>query len=135
MYRDVFYEAGRNAGVLSCNSFGLVAAEAAYNHGRAWLDAVMTYVQQNYYFMRDYIAEYSPKIKFVEPEGTYLVWVDCGGLGLTPTERKRLLMHEAKVYLDEGILFGAGGANFERFNIACPRHILVEGLQRIKETM
>jgi cystathionine beta-lyase len=71
----------------------------------------------------------------VRPEGTYLVWLDCRRLGLDTWELKRLILNEARVYLDEGFLFGPEGEGFERINIACPRSILAEALDRIKKAI
>ncbi len=119
-------------GLLGSNAFGLVATEAAYNHGEAWLTAVMAYIQANYRFMADYLATHLPQLRPIPPEGTYLVWVDCRALGLDAAARKELFMGQARVFLDEGELFGPEGEGFERFNIACPRAILVEALERIK---
>ncbi len=119
-------------GLMGSNVFGLVATEAAYRYGAEWLAAVMAYVQDNYRFMVDYLAEHLPQLKVVPPEGTYLVWVDCRALGLDPQARKALMMGEAKVFLDEGEMFGPEGEGFERFNIACPRSILAEALDRIR---
>lgn len=119
-------------GLLGGNAFGLVATEAAYNHGEAWLEAVMNYIQDNYRFMASYIAKHLPQLKVIPPEGTYLVWVDCRALGLDSAARKELFMGDAKVFLDEGELFGPEGEGFERFNIACPQSILAEALDRIK---
>ena len=68
----------------------------------------------------------------MRPEGTYLVWIDFRALGLEPEARKSMMMDVAKVYLDEGEMFGPEGQGFERFNIACPRSILEEALERIK---
>jgi cystathionine beta-lyase len=72
------------------------------------------------------------QVSITHPEGTYLVWVDFRSLGLDPAERKALMMDQARVYLDEGELFGPEGEGFERFNIACPRSILEEALERIR---
>jgi cystathionine beta-lyase len=119
-------------GLYGANAFGLVAVEAAYNYGEEWLAAVMAYVEENYRFMADYIAEHLPRLKIVRPEGTYLVWIDFRALGLDPEARKKMMMEVAKVYLDEGEMFGQEGEGFERFNIACPRSILAEALDRIK---
>ena len=118
--------------IKGVNTFGIVATEAAYNHGEEWLADTMDYIQANYRFMAAYMAEHLPQLKIIPPEGTYLVWVDCRALGLDPTARKALLMQEARLFLDEGELFGPEGEGFERFNIACPRSILKEALERIK---
>jgi len=119
-------------GLKGANAFGIVATEAAYNHGENWLTATMEYIEANYRFMADYMAEHLPRLKIIPPEGTYLVWVDCRALGLDAAARKELLMQEARLFLDEGELFGPEGEGFERFNIACPRSILKEALERIK---
>jgi cystathionine beta-lyase len=119
-------------GLYGANAFGLVAVEAAYNYGEEWLEAVMVYVEDNYRFMADYIADHLPQLEVVRPEGTYLVWVDFRALGLDPEARKSMMMDVAKVYLDEGEMFGPEGEGFERFNIACPRSILAEALDRIR---
>jgi cystathionine beta-lyase len=133
--RHNFVAALDRNGLTGANAFGLTAVEAAYNHGEAWLEAVMAYVEANYQFMVDYMAKNLPQLKIVPPEGTYLVWVDFSELGLDPAARKSLLMDRARVYLDEGALFGPEGAAFERINIACSRAILTEALQRIKRVV
>jgi cystathionine beta-lyase len=80
---------------------------------------------------RGYVAEHLSEISVVPPEGTYLIWLDCRRLGLDQAGLKRLLEHKARVYLDDGSIFGAEGAGFQRMNIACPRSILSEALDRI----
>ena len=110
------------------NPFGLVATEAAYKEGEDWLAAVMAYVVDNYTFLETYLAKHLPQMRPIPPEGTYLLWVDCHGLALDPAARRHLLLNEARVFLDEGELFGPEGEMFERFNLACPRSVLVEAL-------
>jgi cystathionine beta-lyase len=83
----------------------------------------------------DYFERYIPRIKVVPLEGTYLVWLDCRQLGLSNNELKSLFLDEARVYLDEGTLFGAEGGGFERINIACPRATLAEALERIRNAI
>lgn len=133
--RERFAKTVRRNGLYGANPFGIVAVEAAYNHGEAWLEAAMEYVEANCQFMIDFLAEHLPQLRVIQPQGTYLVWVDWRALGLAPAERKSLLMEKARVYLDEGELFGPEGEGFERFNIACPRSILEEALNRIKDTI
>lgn len=118
-------------GLLGGNALGLVATEAAYNHGEAWLAEVMAYIEANYHFMVAYLAEHLPQLEVIRPEGTYLVWVDCRKLGLDAAARRQLLLGEAKVFLDNGEMFGPEGEGFGRFNLACPRSILAEALERI----
>jgi cystathionine beta-lyase len=119
-------------GLLGTNTFGVVATEAAYNFGEAWLTAVMDYVEGNYNFMQAYLAQNLPQLRLMPAEGTYLVWLDCRALELTPEERKKLIFEDAHLYLDEGEIFGAEGAGFERLNLACPRSILEEALNRLE---
>ncbi|MGD2078245.1 MAG: MalY/PatB family protein [Chloroflexota bacterium] len=130
--RQAFMQTAVSHGLFGTNAFGIVAVEAAYNHGEEWLAAAMAYVEENYNTMAAYVAEHLPQLKVIRPEGTYLVWVDFRALGLDPEARKEMMMEVAKVYLDEGELFGPEGEGFERFNIACPRAILAEALDRIK---
>ncbi len=118
-------------GLMGGNALGIVATEAAYTHGEAWLAEAMAYIEANYHFMVAYLAEHLPQLEVIRPEGTYLVWVDCRKLGLDPAARRQLLLGEAKVFLDNGEMFGPEGEGFERFNLACPRSILAEALERI----
>ncbi|MFA9405883.1 MAG: MalY/PatB family protein [Anaerolineales bacterium] len=131
-WREKFSAKLLSNGLLGLNSFGVEALTAAYNHGQAWLAEVMAYVEANYQFMAAYIAEHLPQVTITPPEGTYLIWCDFSKLGLSSEARKALLMDQARVYLDEGELFGPEGEGFERFNLACPRSILAEALERIK---
>ena len=76
-----------------------------------------------------------PQLQVTPLQGTYLAWIDFGALGLTPAERSKLLMEEAKVWLNSGEMFGPEGADFERINIACPRATLEQALERIARVM
>jgi cystathionine beta-lyase len=122
-------------GLVIPNSFGIVALQAAYDHGEEWLEQVLGYLQANLEYLEAYVAERIPQIRVVRPEGTYLVWLDCRELGLDKLALKRLMMDEAKLYLDDGYIFGPGGEGFERMNIACPRSILAEALDRIRKAI
>ena len=113
------------------NYFGLFALESAYLYGEEWLDQLLNYLSKNLYFLKDYIAENIPEIKIIEPEGTYLVWLDFRSLNLNATSLSNLLVNKAKVALDDGYWFGKEGREFERINIACPRKILENGLDKI----
>lgn len=113
------------------NLFGYTALEAAYRSGDNWLEQVLDYLKGNLNFLMDYI-EKIPGIKVVEPEGTYLVWLDCRELGMDGQELRNFMLDKAKVGMDDGFLFGDSGAGFMRMNIACPRPILQEALGRIE---
>jgi cystathionine beta-lyase len=121
----------RSSGLSGLGVFGAVALQAAYNHGEAWLAQVLDYIEDNLHFLEDYVARCLPGISVVQPEGTYLVWLDCRGLELDKWELKQLMLDQAGVFLDEGFVFGPEGEGFERMNIACPRSILTEALERI----
>jgi cystathionine beta-lyase len=116
-------------------AFGVVALEAAYNHGEEWLSQVLDYIMGNLRYLEKYIAEHLPQIKVVPLEGTYLAWLDCRSLGLGKKELERMMLEEARVYLDEGYIFGIEGEGFERVNLACPRSVLVEALERIRNVL
>ena len=130
--RAPFIKTLERVGLHNTNSFGIVAAEAAFNFGEEWLTAVLDYIEGNYNFMRDYLAEHLPQLHLLPAEGTYLVWLDCRALELTPEARKKLIFEDARVYLDEGEMFGPEGEGFERFNLACPRPLLTEALDRLR---
>jgi cysteine-S-conjugate beta-lyase len=128
--RDNFNEA-RSGMAHSPNLFGLAAMEAAYRDGDEWLAQLLDYLQANLDFTLAYFAEKIPKIKPIKPQGTYLLWLDCRGLGLDDDALRVFMREKARVGLDDGFMFGAGGSGFQRMNIACPRAILAEALGRI----
>ncbi len=115
--------------------FGLVAMEAAYRHGDEWLEQLLVYLQGNLDFTLGYFAGKISRIKVIKPQGTYLLWLDCRGLGLDDMALQDFMRTQAKVGLDDGFLFGAGGSGFQRMNIACPRGILEEALGRIERAV
>lgn len=113
------------------NFFGVVASETAYNEGEPWLEELLQYLRGNVEFLTKVVQENLGRVRVIQPEGTYLVWLDFRDLGLEPEKLKQLMLTEAKVALDQGYIFGHGGEGFARINIACPRTILEEGLKRI----
>lgn len=120
------------AGYSQLNTLGLTACEAAYKYGGEWHKELMIYLKDNVDFVRDYLSRRIPCIRLVNTEGTYLLWLDFRGLGLTEEEREALIVKEAGLWLDSGAIFGKSGEGFERLNIACPRSILEEALQRLE---
>jgi cystathionine beta-lyase len=117
------------------NSFSLVATEAAYNHGEDWLEELLEYLEGNVDFAVKYIEENIPKLKVKKPEATYLLWVDFSEIGLSDEEITNLLVKEGKVALNQGDSFGLGGKGYQRINLACPRSMVEEGLNRIKKVI
>lgn len=130
--REAFQQTVRSTGIFTLNPFGIAAVEAAYDHGEEWLSQLLAYLEGNYRFLASFFRERLPGIPVIETEGTYLVWVDFTSLGLDKDALQRLMMEEARVFLDEGYIFGPEGEGFERINIACPRSILAEALERIE---
>ena len=120
------------AGISQLGIMGLVACEAAYSKGREWYQAMMAYVKDNITYTRQYVKEYLLGVALVEQEATYLVWLDCRGLGLDAEELDRRIIHRAKLWLDSGKIFGECGRGFQRINVACPRSVLKEALQKLK---
>jgi cystathionine beta-lyase len=133
--RSEFEETLQSNGLFGINAFGVVALQAAYDHGEDWLQQALEYIEGNLAYLEQYVAEHIPQLTVVRPEGTYLVWLDCRRLQLGKRELKHLMLEEARVYLDEGYIFGPEGEGFERINIACPRSVLAEALDRIRQAI
>ena len=133
--RSSFNKVLQSNGLSGISAFGVVAVQAAYDHGEEWLVQLLEYIEDNLKYLEQYIAEHIPQLTVVRPEGTYLVWLDCHRLRLGKWELKQFMLEEAKVYFEEGFIFGPEGEGFERINIACPRAILVEALDRIRQTV
>ncbi len=123
------------AGVSQLGIMGLTACEAAYTKGEEWYQAMHGYVKANIAYTRQYVEENLPGVRMVEHEGTYLVWLDFRGTGLDEKALEHKIIQEAKLWLDDGAMFGEGGSGFQRVNAACPRKILVEALDRIKAVL
>ena len=115
------------------NVMGIIAAEAAYCGGEEWLAAVREYIENNLAFTKKFLADRLPKMKLIEPEGTYLLWIDCNAYDITDKELENKLLYDAKLWLDMGSMFGPEGNKFFRFNIACPKSVLEKGLGQLAE--
>ena len=129
--RKAFLKQMSAVGYSQLNMIGLHACKAAYETGREWLEELKVYLKGNLDFVREYLEQNLPQIKLIEPEGTYLIWLDCRALGLPEAKLEHLIVHEAKLWLDSGAIFGKDGEGFERINIACPRAILEEACKRL----
>lgn len=114
------------------NLMGLVACKAAYKHGEAWLEELKSYLVSNLNYVREFLSENLPQIHLVEPEGTYLIWLDCRELELTDKKLEELIIGKAGLWLDSGTMFGNGGEGFQRINIACPKETLKKAMERLK---
>lgn len=132
--RKTFNQA-RAGMVGSPNLFGRIAMEAAYRHGDEWLKQVLEYIEGNLAYLTAFFTERIPTIKVMQPEATYLVWLDCRDLGMSPEELSEFFRKTARVWLNDGYTFGPGGEGFMRINIACPRTTLEKALVRIEQAV
>ncbi len=119
--------------VCDVNPFGVAATIAAYNEGEEWLSQLIDYLGENYRVMKEFCDKHLPEFPLAKLEGTYLVWMDCSAL------KKRSsyviedeLRDNAKLWLNAGLMYGIEGEKFMRWNIACPRSQMLEGLRRFK---
>ena len=119
--------------INNVNPFGVIATIAAYNEGESWLLQLLDYLRGNYECMRDYCAKHLPDFPIAELEGTYLAWMDCRKLRLSSKELEERLLQEAKLWLNAGTMYGDAGEGFMRWNLACPRARMLEGLERFRK--
>ena len=133
--REKFKHEVMQAGYSQPNLMGMEACQTAYENGEEWLEELLVYLQGNVDFVRDYLKQEIPKIRLIEPEGTYLLWLDCRELGLSVEELEHLVVDEANLWLDPGFIFGAVGEGFERINIACPRQTLRQAMDQLRDAL
>jgi cystathionine beta-lyase len=117
--------------VSATNPFSIAAFEAAYRTGAPWLAALQGYLAGTRDFVRDYLQQHLPQIRLIEPEGTYLLWLDCRGMELDDAQLRDFFVQRAGVGLSPGILFGQQGSGYMRMNIGAPRALIQEALERI----
>lgn len=119
--------------VCDVNPFGVIATIAAYNEGEEWLNQLLQYIHGNNLFFKDYCEEHLPQLPVAPLEGTYLAWMDCRSLGIPSEELEEELMKEAKLWLNAGSMYGKEGEGFMRWNLACPRQLVKEGMERFSQ--
>ena len=129
--RRRFKEELSRTGYDEPNTLGLAGAKAAYEHGVAWHTQLLAYLEENHVRAKEFIATHLPKVKLIEPEGTYLLWLDFSAYGLTDEVLNEKIIRDAHLWLDDGPIFGAGGSGFQRINIACPWATLEQGLKNL----
>jgi cystathionine beta-lyase len=117
--------------VGAAHPFSIAAFEAAYRDGAPWLDELLVYLAATCRFVREFLQRHLPLIKLVEPEGTYLLWLDCRAMGLDDNQLKQFFVRQAGVGLSPGIAFGEQSSGFMRMNIAAPRSVIAEALEKI----
>ncbi|MDP4085669.1 MAG: MalY/PatB family protein [Bacillota bacterium] len=133
--RTKFSETQKRQGVFSLNTFGIIGMETAYHEGEEWLEELIDYLEENKNYTIDFLDKYFPHITCIEPEGTYLLWLDCRNLSLDDKPLHNLFIQKGKLALEPGTKYGPGGEGFMRMNIACPREDLIEGLERLKKAL
>ncbi len=116
---------------LLMNPLSIVAVQAAYESGEEWLQQVNRYIDDNLTFLKTYLEQHLPKVRYHIPEGTYLAWLDFRLYELSDSQLDHLIKYDAKVLLDPGHIFGESGQGFQRINVSCPRSILHQALDRI----
>lgn len=133
--RTAYRRANSAAGYSQGNVMGMTAVKAVYTKGDAWVKELVEYIDGNKEYMKEFVKANFPKAQFVEPEGTYLIWIDFSGYGFTDEELEHVMVEEAKLWLDCGKVFGPATAQFERFNIACPRATVMQAMEQLKQAM
>jgi cystathionine beta-lyase len=132
MMRHKFKQEVAKSGYSQLNIMGIIACKAAYASGHEWLAELKIYLTENLTFIRNFLSDKLPQIKLIEPEGTYLVWLDFKALGLTSQQLEDLIVNKANLWLDAGEMFGSGGEGFQRINIACPKFILEKAFTQLE---
>ncbi len=133
--RQTFENTVASAGTHNPNSFVSDAFQAGYDRCDDWLDQLMLYISGNLHFLKEFLKENMPEVKVIEPEGTYLCWLDFREIESDPATLEKLMIKDAKIALDEGYIFGPEGEGFERINLACPRSILERALTQIANAL
>ena len=109
-----------------------LSVAAAYMHGKAWLNQMLHYIEENIDFTENYLNEHIPGIRMIRPQASYLIFLDCRGLQLSTEALSNLFVNKARLALNEGTTFGKEGAGFMRMNVGCPRSVLKEALDRLR---
>ena len=130
--RKLLKDAG---GYSSLNVMGYVACRLAYTCGEPWLDQLLVHLKGNRDYLHEYLEDRLPELVPHRLQGTYLQWVDFHALGLSAEELKRFTREKARLFFNEGTDFGVQGAGFERWNLACPRWVLEEALERLEKAV
>lgn len=132
----VAFDTGMNANrIFNMNWFGQVALETAYNHCEDYVDGLREYVSANMDYMVEYVRKNLPMLKMRKSEGTYMVWVDFRGTGMTTEEIEHFIVHKAHIGVDMGTWFGPGGEGWLRFNLACPRCLVEKAMEMLTKAL
>ena len=133
--RDRFHRHLEHSELNLGHAFAFISVAAAYSHGTEWLDQMLSYVQGNIDYIAQFLEEELPQIGIIRPQASYLVFLDCRGLGLSVEKLNELFVSKARLALNAGAMFGREGEGFMRFNVASPRSVIVEAMQRLKNAI
>ncbi|MCA1031687.1 pyridoxal phosphate-dependent aminotransferase [Bacillus timonensis] len=134
-YRKLFTDTQHAQGFFTLNTFGIIGMEQAYLHGGKWLEELKEHLRKNVSIIKNYLHHNIPKLTLMDPESTYLAWIDCRSLGLSDEEIQRRLIEKGKIALEPGSKFGEGGEGYVRLNFACPTSTLLNGLEKISQAL
>jgi cystathionine beta-lyase len=129
--RNKFRQEISKTGYSQLNTMGLVSCQAAYENGGEWLDELLVYLENNYRYVKEFVAANLPKIRLAELEGTYLIWLDLNPYGFTGEELEKVLVEKAGLWVSSGGVFGDDGKGFIRINIACPLSVLEKAFNQL----
>lgn len=133
--RKKYRAANAASGYSQGSIMSQIAVKSVYTKGDQWLKELLNYITSNMEYVRDFANKNFLKAHFVEPDGTYLIWIDFSDYGFTDEELEHIMVEEAKLWLDSGKVFGPETAQFERFNLACTRETLEEAMNRLKNAL
>jgi cysteine-S-conjugate beta-lyase len=133
--RKSFNRVVDNLHVGNGNIFGTVASISAYTNGHKWLDSLLDYIDNNVEFVKDYCREMIPEIIPVQPEATYMIWLDCRKFGMTGKELQSFFVSKAGVGMNEGSTFGPGGEGFMRMNLGATHNTVMNALEKIESAV
>lgn len=133
--RDRFTNQMERTAQVHLNVFAPVAAEAAYREGQEWLGELLAYLTENVAFLKSELAKITPKIRVVQSEGTFVVWLDCRELDIPAEELNKFFVEKAGIALNDGAMFGSAGVGFQRMNIGCPRSVIKDAVERIAKAL
>ena len=130
--RNPFFKWIETNELCNANLVSIIATEAAYRHGGLWLEECLHYIEGNVDFVHDYCRDHIPGIEVVKPQASFLVWLDCRGLGLSHEEVVDLFINKARLAMNEGSMFGEAGRCHMRFNMGSPRSVLEQAMRQLE---
>ena len=133
--REKFQEIMDCTGLDVVNLVSMEACKAAYTYGEDWLEQLLVYIKQNADYVQNFLKENLPQITMMPMDGTYLAWLDFSGLGLSQDQLNDFLLNKAKLWMNDGEIFGTGGTGHMRLNLGCPRSVLVQAMEQLKDAV